>query len=109
MIKCSFIYVTTMKNNISYDLRTFLSLTAEKKQSILDYVQLPFHKLIFRHYWQMMSDILKTSYTEAIFKAARPPCIYYSRLGFSNNINITKKRTDASFKITKEGNNVPQA
>ena len=68
MIKCSFIYVTTMNNNISYDLRTFLSLTTEKKQSILDYVQLPFHKLIFRHYWQMMSDILKTSYTEAIFK-----------------------------------------
>ena len=101
-----------MNNNISYDLRTFLSLTTEKKQSILDYVQLPFHKLIFRHYWQMMSDILKTSYTEAIFKAAPPlppPCIYYSRLGFSNNINITKKRTDASFKITKEGNNVPQA
>ena len=73
MIKCSFIYVTTMNNNISYDLRTFLSLTTEKKQSILDYVQLPFHKLIFRHYWQMMSDILKTSYTEAIFKAAPPP------------------------------------
>ena len=62
-----------MNNNISYDLRTFLSLTTEKKQSILDYVQLPFHKLIFRHYWQMMSDILKTSYTEAIFKAAPPP------------------------------------
>ena len=25
-------------------------------------------KLIFRHYWQMMCDILKTSYTEAIFE-----------------------------------------
>ena len=76
MIKCSFIYVTTMNNNISYDLRTFLSLTTEKKQSILDYVQLPFHKLIFRHYWQMMSDILKTSYPEAIFKATPPPPVY---------------------------------
>ena len=31
MIKCSFIYVTTMNNNICYDLRTFLSLTTEKK------------------------------------------------------------------------------
>ena len=45
-----------------------------------------FQKLIFRHYWQMMSDILKTSYTEAIFKAAPPPCIYYSRLSFKQAI-----------------------
>ena len=95
MIKCSFIYVTTMNNNISYDLRTFLSLTTEKKQSILDYVQLPFHKLIFRHYWQMMSDILKTSYTEAIFKAAPPfPPRVFIILGSVSQTILTSQRRE---------------
>ena len=70
MIKCSFIYVTTMNNNISYDLRTFLSLTTEKKNAYWTMCSNLFQKLIFRRYWQMMSDILKTSYTEAIFMAS---------------------------------------
>ena len=61
----------------------------------------------------MMSDILKTSYTEAIFKAPPPVYLLFSAQFQTSHmtcgINITKKRTDASFKITKEGNNVPQA
>ena len=75
----------------------------------------------------MMSNILKTSYTEAIFKAAPPPppppprpppppppvyLLFSAQFQTSHmtcGINITRKRTDASFKRTKEGNNVPQA
>ena len=64
----------------------------------------------------MMSDILKTSFTGAIFEAFPPPppvyLLFSAQLQTSHitcGINITKKRIDASFKRTKEGNTAPQA
>ena len=82
--------------------------------TFLNSLKTELQKLILRQYWQMMSDILKTSYTGAIFEAP-PPLVYllfsaqFQTSHVTCGINITRKRTDASFKGTKEWNTVPQA
>ena len=83
MFKCSFIYVTTRNNNISCNLGKFLQTITEKNihaglcaATFFNSFKTKLQKFIFRHYWQMMSDILKTSYTEAIFEAAPHPLVY---------------------------------
>ena len=38
--------------------------------TFLNSLKTELQKLILKQYWQMMSDILKTSYTGAIFEAA---------------------------------------
>ena len=66
-----------MNNNIFFNLRTFCKLLQKKTiytelcaVTFFSSLKTKLQKLIFRHYWQMMSDILKTSYTGAIFEAA---------------------------------------
>ena len=84
--------------------------------TFLNSLKTELQKLILRQYWQMMSDILKISYTGAIFEAPPPsPLVYllfsaqFQASHMTCGINITRKRTDAYFKGSKEWNTVPQA
>ena len=53
--------------------------------TFLNSLKTELQKLILRQYWQMMSDILKTSYTGAIFEAPPPPPRVFIILGSVSN------------------------